>query len=151
MGVYAQYSYADKEVSPLARPLVAWNDLLRLFYSELLLPDVKVGDPMHNDFNEIKKTPARAAASTRLSLAPGHKRIQQPKVQDLVNIVMGMENMLLRLIGEYIELHIRGDPDLQKIKADPGQIEQVIMNLAMNARDAMPWGGYYCETRERGA
>lgn len=120
-----------------------FNNLLTAIngYSDLLLDNLRPDDPMHHDLSEIKKAGVRAAALTRQLLAFGRKQILQPKVLDLVEIVAEIEDMLLRLIGEHIDLNFRYDEDLQKIKADPGQIEQVVINLVINARDAMAQGG----------
>ncbi len=96
---------------------------------------------MHHELSEIKKAGDRAAALTRQLLAFGRKQILQPKVINLGEIAVELKDMLRRLIGEHIGLQVRCDPDLQKIKADPGQMEQVVMNLVINARDAMARGG----------
>ncbi|MCZ6502280.1 MAG: PAS domain S-box protein [Gammaproteobacteria bacterium] len=120
-----------------------FNNLLTAIngYSELLLGKLKPDDPLHHGLSEIGKAGEYAAALTRQLLALGSKQVLQPKVINLGAIVVGMQDILQRLIGEHIELHIRCDPDLQKVKADPGQMEQVIMNLVINARDAMARGG----------
>lgn len=120
-----------------------FNNLLTAIngYSEWLLEGLDPKDPMYQDLSEIKKAGDRAAALTRQLLAFGRKQVLRPQVIDLNEIVLGMTNMLRRLIGEHIELNVQYGPDLQKVNADPGQIEQVIMNLAINARDAMPDGG----------
>lgn len=90
---------------------------------------------------EIGKASGRATRLTQQLIAFGRKQILQPQIIDLNFIVSNMERMLKHLIGETIELVTIPDPGLGKVKADPGQIEQVVVNLALNARDAMPEGG----------
>jgi len=110
-------------------------------YCELALSRISAGDPLRRDLEEIHKAGTRATALTRQLLAFSRKQILEPKVIDLNTVVIGMETMLRRLIGEDIELATVTRPDLSPVKADPGQIEQVILNLVVNARDAMPKGG----------
>jgi signal transduction histidine kinase len=90
---------------------------------------------------QIQKAAGRAVSMTRQLLAFSRMQVLQPRVLDLNDVVMEIGKMLPRLIGEHIEYSFLPDPDLASIKADPGQIEQVILNLAANARDAMPRGG----------
>jgi two-component system, cell cycle sensor histidine kinase and response regulator CckA len=120
-----------------------FNNLLTAIigYSDLSLMPLKAGDPLRHYVGEIKKAGERAAELTRQLLAFSRKQVLQPKVLDLNTVVADLEKMLQRLIGEDIKLRTVLDPELGNIKADPGQIEQVIMNLAVNARDAMPTGG----------
>ncbi|MCD6554092.1 MAG: GAF domain-containing protein [Anaerolineae bacterium] len=120
-----------------------FNNLLTAIigYSDLVLMSLGQNDPLYKDVEEIKKAAERAASLTRQLLAFSRKQMLQPKVLDLNATVTHMEKMLQRLIRENIELVTILDPALGHIKADPGQIEQVIMNLAVNARDAMPQGG----------
>ncbi len=120
-----------------------FNNLLTAItgYSELTMMRLQPEDPLHRNLEEIKKAGDRAAALTRQLLAFSRKQILQPKVLDLNSVVSGLENMLRRLIGEDVDLRTAPKPGLGSVKADPGQIEQVIMNLAVNARDAMPRGG----------
>ncbi|MFB3786136.1 MAG: response regulator [bacterium] len=120
-----------------------FNNLLTVIegYSDMALSRLPSTDPLYNDVVEIRKAADRAVAITSQLLAFSRKQIYQPRVLDLNTIVTDMERMLRRLIGENIELVTVCGEDLLKIKADPGQIEQVIVNLAVNARDAMPLGG----------
>jgi CheY-like chemotaxis protein len=103
--------------------------------------ELSANDPMRADLEEIEMAARRAADLTRQLLAFSRQQVLQPKLVDLNEIVGHMEKMLQRLIGEDIELSTAGPLDLGKVLVDPGQIEQVIMNLSVNARDAMPSGG----------
>jgi two-component system cell cycle sensor histidine kinase/response regulator CckA len=120
-----------------------FNNLLGVIlgYTELLLQRLDSNDPQRKDIEEIQKAGDRAALLTRQLLAYSRKQVLQPKVLDLNVVVAGTKNLLQRLIGEDIELLVSLNPELLRVKADPGQIEQIIMNLAVNARDAMPGGG----------
>jgi PAS domain S-box-containing protein len=120
-----------------------FNNLLTVIkgYSELMLDQVKQGDPLRDEVEEVKKAADRAATLTRQLLAFSRKQVLEPKVLDLNQIVTTMERLLHRLLGEDIQFHTQLAADLGRVKADPGQTEQVIMNLAVNARDAMPVGG----------
>jgi PAS domain S-box-containing protein len=121
-----------------------FNNLLTVItgYSELIMLDSGgPTDPVYHKAEEIKKAADRAASLTRQLLAYSRQQVLAPKVLNLNNVVTDMEKMLRRLIGEDIEFATRLDPNLRLVTADPGQIEQVIMNLAVNARDAMPTGG----------
>lgn len=106
-----------------------------------LLEGIKNGNPDPNDVESIKAAGERAAALTRQLLAFSRKQVLELRVLDLNSMVAGMDRLLRRLIGEDIEFITVPGKDLGRIKADPGQIDQVIMNLAVNARDAMPNGG----------
>ncbi|MBI5419354.1 MAG: response regulator [Deltaproteobacteria bacterium] len=119
-----------------------FNNLLTAIagYSTLLLQGV-VDDPSRRNIQEIQRASDRAASLTRQLLAFSRRQILQPKVMDLNAVVGAMDDMLRRLIGEDIDLLTVLEPGVRKVKADPGQMEQVIMNLAVNARDAMPEGG----------
>ncbi|MFL6210413.1 MAG: PAS domain S-box protein [Pyrinomonadaceae bacterium] len=120
-----------------------FNNLLTAItgYSELTLMRLQAADPLRRNIEEVKKAGERAAALTRQLLAFSRKQVLQPKVIDLNAVVSELEKMLRRLIGEDIGLRTALAPTLGSIKADPGQIEQIIMNLVVNARDAMPQGG----------
>src|SRR5213076_2332866 len=110
-------------------------------YSDLLLEDLGPADPKRDDVQQIRKAAEGAAALTRQLLAFSRQQVLQPKALDLKATVAGTEKLLKRLIGEDIQLTTFLAPDLGAVKADPGQLEQIIINLAVNARDAMPAGG----------
>ena len=120
-----------------------FNNLLTAIngYTDLLLDLHKSDEPDKGYLSEVRKAGERAASLTRQLLAFGRKQMLTLKLLDLNEVVQGMRNMLRQVIGENIEFHIRLSSDLGRIKADPGQIEQVILNLVLNARDAMPYGG----------
>jgi two-component system cell cycle sensor histidine kinase/response regulator CckA len=120
-----------------------FNNLLTVIIgmAELGLAQLREGDQLHEDLQEIRRAGERAAAMTRQLLAFSRKQILQPQVLNLNTVVAGMETMLRRLIGEDIDLVVVPTEGLGSVKADPGQMEQVIANLAVNARDAMPQGG----------
>ena len=109
--------------------------------ASLALMDVGKDGPLREKIEEIKIAGERAASLTRQLLAFSRKQIIHPKVIDLNELLTGIEKMLGRLIGEDVELLTILDPALWQVEADPGQIEQMIMNLAINAKDAMPRGG----------
>lgn len=109
--------------------------------SELLELKMPSGSPFLKEVREIKKAADQAASLTRQLLAFSRRQILEMKILDLNKVVADIEPMLLRLIGEQIELSIQPGKDLAQVKADSGQIEQIILNLAVNARDAMPQGG----------
>jgi len=120
-----------------------FNNLLTVItsYSALLLEDLGADDPKRDDVDQIRKAAEGAAALTRQLLAFSRQQVLQPKALDLKATVAGTDKLLKRLIGEDIQLTSVLAPDLGVVKADPGQIEQIIINLAVNARDAMPTGG----------
>jgi two-component system cell cycle sensor histidine kinase/response regulator CckA len=120
-----------------------FNNLLTVItgYSDLSLRQLDKVNPMRSHLEEIKKAGERAASLTRQLLAFSRKQVLQPKVLQLNAIVDDVNKMLRRLIGEDIDLLMVLEPALGLIKADPGEIEQVILNLAVNSRDAMPQGG----------
>ncbi len=120
-----------------------FNNLLTVVigHCELLLDRIGSDPTQRKEIEGIRKTANRAANLTRQLLAFSRRQILQPKVVDLNEIVLNMDKLLQRLIGEHIDLIAVTGKDLWFIEADPGQLEQVIMNLAVNARDAMPSGG----------
>jgi len=120
-----------------------FNNLLTAIigYSDILLHDLGANNPLKADVIEIKKAGQRAATLTSQLLAFSRKQVLQPRVLDLNEVVADMDKMLRRLIGEDIELVTHFGPELGRVKADPGGLEQVLMNLTVNARDAMPQGG----------
>jgi len=109
--------------------------------SELLLGDLPIGSPLTNNVTEISKAAGRAAVLTRQLLAYGRKQILQPESLDLNRVVASMEGLLRHLMGDTVDMQIVPGLGLQPVRADAGQLEQVIMNMAINARDAMPNGG----------
>jgi len=120
-----------------------FNNLLGVIigYSEILEERLPAGDPLHKECLQIKKAGQSAASLTRQLLAFSRQQVLESKILDLNSIVRNVEKMLRRLIGEHIDLRTNLDPALGCVKADQGQIEQVIINLAVNARDAMGQGG----------
>lgn len=120
-----------------------FNNLLTaiLGYTELLIMDLNPGDPILGTVQEIERAGKRAEALTRQLLAFSRKQVIQPKVLDLGQLIQNMEKMLRRLIGEDIELITILEPETGNIRADSGQIQQMVMNIVINARDAMPEGG----------
>ncbi|MEW6659000.1 MAG: PAS domain S-box protein [Thermodesulfobacteriota bacterium] len=120
-----------------------FNNLLTgiIGYAELLLARLDPQHPQRREVEEIRKAGERAASLTRQLLAFSRKQILQPKKLNLNTVVRDMEKLLQRLIGEDIYLVTNMEAGLGAVEADPGQIEQVIINLAVNARDAMPLGG----------
>jgi two-component system, cell cycle sensor histidine kinase and response regulator CckA len=120
-----------------------FNNLVQAIggYTEILLKRLPEQDSLRRPAEEIKKAGDRAAALTRQLLAFSRQQVLQPLVLDLNAVVVHVEQLLRRLIGEDIELEIEVDERLGRVKADAVQLEQVLMNLSVNARDAMPDGG----------
>jgi two-component system cell cycle sensor histidine kinase/response regulator CckA len=120
-----------------------FNNILGIImgYVELAQETVMLDAPLAKQLSGIQKAAHRAAALTRQLLAFSRKQVMQPAVLNLNDLVSGITSMMSRLIGENIELSVKHGKELNAIKADPMQIEQVIINLAVNARDAMPNGG----------
>jgi signal transduction histidine kinase/CheY-like chemotaxis protein len=120
-----------------------FNNLLTIIrgHSDLLLERPDNDSSLKRSVEQIRKAADRAVALTRQLLAFSRMQVLQPRVLDLNAVVADLGKMLPRLIGEHIEYVFRPGANLGRVKADPGQIEQVIMNLAVNARDAMPEGG----------
>ena len=110
-------------------------------YSELLLMNPDIRDPVSRDVKDILQAAERAASLTRQLLAFSRKQVLQPQRLDLNQVVANLDKMLRRIIGEDIDLLTVLGHELDAVQADPGQIEQVVMNLVANARDAMPQGG----------
>ena len=120
-----------------------FNNLLTIIngYSQMVLQDLEPQSELHGQVEEISKAGDRAATLTRQLLAFSRRQVLRPQALDLNSVVSNMGKMLKRLMGDDIELDVRLSSGLRQVKADPGQIEQVLMNLAVNARDAMPGGG----------
>lgn len=120
-----------------------FNNLLTVIggYSQMLMQQMGPSDPNYGSLEEIARASDRAAALTRQLLAFSRKQILEPKILNLNAIVLDMEKMLQRLLPANIEMVAALNEDIGQIKADPGQIEQVLLNLVVNARDAMPEGG----------
>ena len=120
-----------------------FNNLLTAIgaYSRFLLEDLEPGDKRRADVEEIRRAGERAAGLTRQLLAFSRRQVLNPEVLSLNSVVEGVEKMLRRTIGENIELVAALSSDLKPVQVDPGQMEQIIVNLAVNARDAMPHGG----------
>jgi len=118
------------------------NVLTAIFgYTDLLRDQLPEGDSRRADLDEIRRSAERAASLTRQLLAFSRKQVMQPRVLDLNEVVENVQKLLTKLVGDDVALDLEPDPDLWRVKADPGQVEQVLMNLAANARDAMPEGG----------
>jgi PAS domain S-box-containing protein len=120
-----------------------FNNILTVIkgYSQLSLTEMKEGDPFRGNVEEIRKASDRAADLTRQLLAFSRRQIMEMRVLDLNRLLQNLDKMLRRLIGEDIGLVTLLAEDLGRVKADPGQIEQMVMNLVVNARDAMLNGG----------
>ena len=120
-----------------------FNNLLTVItsYSDLLLQDLGGEDPKREDVEQVRKAAEGAAALTRQLLAFSRQQVLAPRVVSLSVVVQGVEKMLRRVIGEDVDLVTALDLNVGSVKADVGQLEQVLMNLAVNARDAMPTGG----------
>jgi len=118
------------------------NVLTAIFgYTDLLLEQFTDDDPRRQDVLEIRRSAERAASLTRQLLAFSRKQMMQPRVLDLNEVIGSLHKLLDRLIGEDIVLEMNPASELWQVRADPGQIEQVLMNLIANGRDAMPEGG----------
>lgn len=120
-----------------------FNNLLTVItgFSALAMRGLQPEDPVRANLEEIKKAGDRATSLTRQLLAFSRRQVLQPKTLNLDSVVSEMEKLLRRLIGENIDLRAVLEPNLGSVKADPGQIEQIILNLVVNARDSMPEGG----------
>jgi signal transduction histidine kinase/ActR/RegA family two-component response regulator len=120
-----------------------FNNILTIIlsYTQLLRKSMAPDSPMRADLDQVDEAARRAGTLTHQLLAFSRKQVLQPRVIDLSAVVEGIEPMLSRLVGEDIELRAVVRPPVSRVKADPGQIEQVLLNLVANARDAMPKGG----------
>ena len=120
-----------------------FNNLLMVIkgHSDNLLDQIPESAPFRRSVEQIRKAGDRAAALTRQLLAFSRMQVMQARVLDLNTVVSDLSKMLPRILGEGVEFVFKADPALGHVKADPGQLEQVILNLAVNARDAMPRGG----------
>ena len=120
-----------------------FNNMLTVIqgYGQLAMGDVRPGTPMHEYLHEIAEAARRSGELTRQLLVFSREQVQPARVLDPNEVVRGVQKMLRRLLGEDIELDVSLDPEPGRVRADPGQLEQVIVNLAVNARDAMPSGG----------
>jgi len=120
-----------------------FNNLLSVIisYTNFAIQSVREGDPLRDDLEQVKQAGERATALTRQLLAFSRKQLLAPEAVDLNRVVTGIERMLRRLLGEDIDIDVRLADELGTTLADPGQLEQLLMNLVVNARDAMPQGG----------
>ncbi len=120
-----------------------FNNMLTIIlgYCNLTLDQLPGADPLRSNIEGIRKAAERAALLTRQMLAFSRRQVLQPRILDLNEIITDISKMIRRLIGENIELVISPDRTLHRVKADPSQIEQILMNLIVNSRDAMPDGG----------
>ena len=120
-----------------------FNNLLTgiLSYTDLILQELRPEDPMRGDVEQIRDAGQRAANLTRQLLAFSRRQLLQPRVVSLATVVRGLEPMLGRLLGHTITLETELDPELGNVQVDPERLEQVLVNLVLNARDAMPEGG----------
>ena len=120
-----------------------FNNLLTVILScaEAMEASMREDDPIMEDIRDIRKAGKRGASLTRQLLAFSRRQMIQPQIMDLNELIADLERMIFRLIGEDIEMRFTPNKDLWRVEADPGQIEQIIVNLAINARDAMPDGG----------
>lgn len=118
------------------------NVLTAIFgYADMVAEEFPQGSPVHDDIGEIRKAAMRAAALTRQLLAFSRQQVLEPIVLNLNDMVEDIDKMLRRMIGEDVDLRLGLAPDLGNVRADAGQLQQVVMNLVVNARDAMPTGG----------
>src|SRR5205814_1333850 len=142
----ASHSQKMEAVGRLASGVAGdFNNLLTIMtgYSELLRVELAPGNPLRRFADEIQLAAERAAGLTRQLLAFSRGQAAQPRLLDINAVITNMDTLLRRLLGERIEVVILPGPALGRVKCDPGQIEQIIVNLAMNSRDAMPDGGKF--------
>ena len=142
----ASHSQKMEAVGRLASGVAGdFNNLLTVMtgYSELLRGELAPGNPLRRFADEIQMASERAAGLTRQLLAFSRGQAAQPRLLDINAVIANMDKMLRRLLGERIEVVILPGTALGRVKCDPGQIEQIVVNLAMNSRDAMPDGGKF--------
>ncbi len=120
-----------------------FNNILGVImnYAEFVAGELEPASQAHQDVEEIRRAAERAAALTRQLLIFSRREVVKPELLNLSELIAGLENLLRRALGERVELTIRFADDLRTVEADPSQVEQVLVNLAVNARDAMPEGG----------
>jgi two-component system cell cycle sensor histidine kinase/response regulator CckA len=120
-----------------------FNNVLSVIlgYGELILGDLKLDDPLRGDIEEIQKAASRAAGLTRELLLFSRQQVLEPKVIDLHDVLKGIDSLLQRILGEDVELVLLSPKSIGRVMADPTNVEQLILNLVVNARDAMPLGG----------
>ncbi len=120
-----------------------FNNMLSvvLSYTDLILDGLAPEDPMRAELGEIARAGRRAGDLTRQLLAFSRRQVMEPRVVELNSVLAGMERMIERLLGADVELALLLAPSVGRVRVDPGQVEQVVMNLVVNARDAMPSGG----------
>jgi two-component system cell cycle sensor histidine kinase/response regulator CckA len=120
-----------------------FNNILSviLSYAGMLLNETQPGDPMRESLEEIRQAGQRAAVLTRQLLLFSRHKVVEPTVLDLNQILTGLDKMIRRIVGEDVELVLAAEAQVGRVIGDPGQIEQVVMNLVVNSRDAMPTGG----------
>jgi two-component system, cell cycle sensor histidine kinase and response regulator CckA len=143
-GKHLEHSQKMEAIGRLAGGVAHdFNNLLAVItgYSDLLLESIGPSDPNRAKLEHIKQAASSAASLTRQLLMFSRQQVVQPIILDVNQIVTNTEKMLRRLIKENIEFAVVLDRDLSRVKADPGQIEQIVLNLVVNARDAMPNGG----------
>jgi|SRR5579872_4740898 len=143
---HASHSQKMEAVGRLAGGVAGdFNNLLTIMtgYSELLRSELLPGNPLRRFADEIQLAAERAAGVTRQLLAFSRGQVAQPKLLDVNAVVANMDTMVRRLLGDKVQVIFLPGPGLGRIKCDPGQIEQTIVNLAMNSRDAMPDGGKF--------
>ncbi len=120
-----------------------FNNILSVILTcaDMSLAQLEAAHPLHSELTEIRRAGERAADLTRQLLAFSRQQVMQPRVLDLSEVIRNMERMLRRILGEDVQLSVRAAPGLGRVRVDPSQVEQVLMNLVVNARDAMPQGG----------
>jgi PAS domain S-box-containing protein len=120
-----------------------FNNMLTVIsgYAQVVLKGLKSDDPLRPDVEIIRQAAERTASLARQLLTFSRRQASAPRIMSLGDILSGLEKMVGRLVGEDIDLAVRAAPNIGNVRVDPGQIEQVVMNLAVNARDAMPSGG----------